>query len=77
MKKLRDCAACGQPVIARPYQADSARACSPRCAGRLASQVLSHSTIQAIVQADMHRICTVDAHEPACFTKVEEPFDPS
>ena len=34
--KLRDCAICARPVMAKPYQADSARTCSPVCAHTLA-----------------------------------------
>ena len=34
--RIRDCAVCGKPVIARPLQANSARACSPGCARMLA-----------------------------------------
>jgi hypothetical protein len=30
--KLRDCAICGDPVMEKRYQANSARACSPACA---------------------------------------------
>lgn len=33
---LRDCAVCGAPVPARPYQARSARTCGPTCAKTLA-----------------------------------------
>jgi hypothetical protein len=36
MSKLCDCAVCGHPVPARPYQAPTARTCSPTCAKRLA-----------------------------------------
>ena len=36
--KLRDCAVCTQPVFARPYQAMSARTCSPVCAHMLATR---------------------------------------
>ena len=36
MTKLRDCAVCGQPVMAKPYQANSARTCTPVCAHTLA-----------------------------------------
>jgi hypothetical protein len=35
-RKLRDCAMCGEPVIARPYQSDEARTCTPVCAKELA-----------------------------------------
>ena len=38
MSKLRDCAVCGQPVTAKPYQAITARACSPVCAHTLAAR---------------------------------------
>jgi hypothetical protein len=37
-EKLRDCAICGQPVISRPYQAKTARTCSPMCAHTLAAR---------------------------------------
>jgi hypothetical protein len=33
---LRACAVCDKPVVAKPYQANSARACSPICAHILA-----------------------------------------
>jgi hypothetical protein len=33
---LRDCAVCGKPVMSKPYQAESARTCSPMCAQALA-----------------------------------------
>lgn len=36
--KLRDCAVCGKPVFARPYQANFVRACSPVCAHTLAAR---------------------------------------
>ena len=32
------CAVCGRPVPARPYQAHTARACSPTCAKALAAR---------------------------------------
>ena len=35
-RKLRDCAICEEPVIARPHQSDDARTCSPGCARTLA-----------------------------------------
>jgi hypothetical protein len=34
--KLRDCTICGEPVMMKQYQANSARACSPVCARILA-----------------------------------------
>jgi hypothetical protein len=34
--RLRGCVICGDPVLARPYQSNSARACSPSCAKVLA-----------------------------------------
>ncbi len=36
MNKLCDCAVCGEPVPVRPYQAPTARTCSPNCAKVLA-----------------------------------------
>lgn len=38
LRYLRDCAVCGAAIPARPHQADSARACQPSCAKRLAVQ---------------------------------------
>ena len=38
MEKLRDCAVCTKPVMAKPYQANSARTCSPVCAHALATK---------------------------------------
>jgi hypothetical protein len=35
---LRDCAVCGGAIVAKSHQADSARACQPSCAKRLAVQ---------------------------------------
>jgi hypothetical protein len=35
---LRPCVICEGPVFARPYQANSARTCSPTCAKTLAAQ---------------------------------------
>jgi len=35
---LRACAVCGNPVTAKPYQDNSARACSPSCAHTLAAR---------------------------------------
>jgi len=35
---LRACAICDQPVLARAYQDNSARTCSPSCARELAVQ---------------------------------------
>ena len=36
MRHLRDCFVCGEPIYAREYQRDNARACSPKCAKELA-----------------------------------------
>ena len=37
MTSLRNCAVCNNPVPARPYQAITARTCSPGCAKALAA----------------------------------------
>lgn len=36
MRHLRDCFVCGAPIYARPYQKDTVRTCSPKCAKELA-----------------------------------------
>lgn len=50
MTKLRDCAICGKPVMAKQYQADSARTCSPVCAHTLAAR--EHPDIDVIKPPD-------------------------
>jgi len=35
-EKLRDCAICGESILAKAYQANSVRTCSPVCASTLA-----------------------------------------
>ncbi len=47
---LRDCEICGKPVLARPYQADSARACSPVCAHTLAAR--EHPELKSIADRE-------------------------
>jgi hypothetical protein len=46
MTKLRDCIVCGKPVMSKPYQADSARTCSPTCAHALAAR--EHPDIERV-----------------------------
>ena len=49
--KLRDCAVCGQPVVSRPYQAITARTCSPVCAHTLAMR--EHPELERVSDRDI------------------------